>query len=69
MKCPDCNKEMEFGGIRIMDGMLNILNQVVWYPEAELDKFRKRNALELKLKADAYFCDECVKVVGIFEQR
>lgn len=69
MKCPFCSKEMKSGGVKVIDSMLNIFNNVVWYPEEELKKKVKKNYVNLKFNAEGYYCDECMKVVSIFDQK
>ena len=69
MNCPECGKEMELGEVQAIDAALNILNQIIWYPEEDLKKRVKKNGVSLKLKAKGYYCDECMKVVGIFDQK
>lgn len=69
MECPNCGKEMEFGGVKVMDNKIISSSNVVWYPQEELDKFYKRDYVELELKADGFYCDECMKVVAVFNQR
>ncbi len=69
MNCPECGKEMEFGQVQAIDGALNILNQIIWYPEEDLNKRIKKNGISLRLKAEAYYCNECMKVVSIFDEK
>lgn len=69
MKCPECGNDMQKGIVEVRDG--HLLSQVVvsWCPEDEKKKFIRKNAISLNLKADGYYCDECMKVIAIFNER
>lgn len=70
MKCPECGKEMKKGLVEIRDGHLLLSSVVVsWCPEEEQKKFYKKNAISLGQKAEGYYCDECMKVFAVFEER
>lgn len=69
MKCPYCGNEMQTGGVRVIDTMFNMFNSVVWYPEEELKKKVKKNYVNLAFKGDGYYCDECMKVISIFDEK
>lgn len=69
MKCPYCGKGMKKGKVKITDALLNITNNVLWYPEEELANKIKRNYVKLTFDAEGYYCDECMKVVSIFDER
>ena len=69
MKCPECGNEMKKGVVEILDGHLLPTVVVSWCPEEEKKKFFRKNAISLRLKAEGYYCDECMKVVAIFEER
>lgn len=69
MNCPKCGKKMKVGEVQAVDAMLNILNQIIWYPKEDLKKRLKKNGVSLKLKAEGYYCDECMKVISIFDER
>ncbi len=69
MKCPYCSKEMEKGEVKVVDTTFNILSNVTWYPQEEIHKKIKRNWVNLKHKAEGYYCSECMKVVSIFDEK
>ncbi len=69
MNCPYCSKEMRMGGVKVMDATFNIFNNVVWYPEEELKKKVKKDWVNLNFNAEGYLCEECMKVVSIFNVR
>lgn len=70
MNCPECGKEMKKGLVEIRDGHLLLSSVVVsWCPEEEQKKFYRKNAINLGQKAEGYYCDECMKVFAVFEER
>ena len=69
MNCPYCLKEMKKGGVKVIDTSNNMYSSVLWYPEEELNRKIKINWVELDFKAEGYYCDECMKVVSIFEEK
>lgn len=69
MNCPYCSKEMKKGAVKVIDTSNNMYSSVLWYPEEELKKDIKRNWVELKFQAEGYYCEECRKVVSIFEEK
>jgi hypothetical protein len=40
-----------------------------WYPEEYKGKLVKKDTVNLRLKADGYYCDECMKVYAAFEEK
>ncbi len=70
MNCPGCGKEMRkgFAEAKNAGSLTQSLTQVVWYPEAYREKHIRRDAVELGLKAEGYYCDECMKVFAVFEE-
>lgn len=69
MKCPYCLKEMRKGMVKIGESTLNIFNTVTWYPDEELDKKIRKEYVRLNFNAEGYYCDECMKVVSIFDEK
>lgn len=70
MNCPECGKEMKKGLVEIRDGHLLFSAVVVsWCPEEEKKKFYRKNAINLGYKAEGYYCDECMKVFAVFDER
>lgn len=49
--------------------IFKVLKQIIWYPEEDLEKRSKKNGVSLKLKAKAYYCDECMKVISVFDEK
>lgn len=71
MKCPECGNEMKKGVVEAKDtgSITQFFELVSWYPEEYKDKMIKKNMVNLRLKAEGYYCDECMKVYAIFEQK
>ena len=71
MKCPECGNEMERGFLEGKDTASRTQRDTmaIWYPEDEKGKFFKKGLVHLGLKAEGYYCKECMKVVAIFEER
>lgn len=70
MKCPECGNEMKKGTVVVTDGHMLIPRCIVtWVLEEEQKKFIRKNAIGLGLKAEGYYCDECMKVFAAFEER
>lgn len=69
MKCPECGSEMKKGIVEVRDGQLVSTTVVSWCPEDEMKKLWRKNAISLALKAEGYYCEECMKVIAIFEER
>lgn len=71
MKCPECGNEMKKGVIQVKDAgsITQSLTMVSWYPEDDTGKIVKRDRVSLPLRAEGYYCDECMKVYGIFEEK
>ena len=71
MKCPECGNEMERGFLEVNDtaSLTQRDTMAIWYTEDEKGKFFKKGLVHLGLKAEGYYCKECMKVVAIFEER
>jgi len=71
MKCPECGNECKKGFIEIKDAgsLTQALTMATWYPEDNKGKRIKKDGVSLQIKAEAYYCDECMKVYGIFEEK
>ena len=71
MKCPECDNEMKKGIVEAKDtgSITQFFELVSWYPEEYKDKMIKKNMVNLRLKAEGYYCDECMKVYAIFEEK
>ena len=48
MNCPECGKKMKVGEVQAIDAKLNILNQITWYSEEDLEKRVKKNGVSVK---------------------
>ena len=42
---------------------------LTWHPEEYKGKLVKKNTINLRLKTDGYYCDECMKVYAAFEEK
>ena len=62
---------MERGFLEVKDtaSLTQRDTMAIWYPEDEKGKFFKKGLVHLGLKAEGYYCKECMKVVAIFEER
>ena len=71
MKCPVCGNEFKKGVIEAKDAgsLAQSLTMLTWYPEEYKGKLVKKNTINLRLKADGYYCDECMKVYAAFEEK
>lgn len=71
MKCPECGNECKKGFIEIKDAgsLTQSLTMATWYPEESKRKIGKKDAVKLRLKAEGYYCDECMKVYSVFEEK
>lgn len=71
MKCPECGNEMKKGVIQVKDtgSITQFFTMVSWHPVDDTGKIVKRDRVGLPLKAEGYYCDECMKVYGIFEEK
>ena len=71
MICPECGRELEKGIIEATDAgsLTQSLTMVCWYPEEYKNKMFKKNTVNLRLKAEGYYCDECMKVFASFEEK
>lgn len=70
MKCPACGKEMRNGIVKTQ-AFGSLLNDamVSWYPDEDKEKWIQTNAVSLRLNAKGYYCDECMKVFAVFEEK
>ena len=71
MKCPECGNECKKGFIEIKDAgrLTQSLTMATWYPEESKGKIGKKGSVKLQLKAEGYYCDECMKVYSVFEEK
>lgn len=71
MKCPECGNNCEKGFVEIKDAgsLTQALTMATWYPEENKGKKIKKDGVSLQIKAEAYYCDECMKVFAIFEEK
>jgi len=71
MICPEWGRELEKGIIEAKDAgsLTQSLTMVLWYPEEYKNKMFKKNTVNLRLKAEGYYCDECMKVFASFEEK
>ena len=71
MKCPKCGNECKKGYVKVKDAgsLTQSLTMVTWYSEENVNKRIKKDAVKLHRKAEGYYCDECMKVFAVFEER
>lgn len=70
IKCPECGKDMEKGFVTATDNsILNLQTLVTWHPDSEKGKLLKTHGISLRIKGTGYYCDECMKVFAVFEER
>lgn len=75
MKCPECGKECPKGVVEAQD--MGILTQLTtqlttllsWCPDDQKGKFIKKGVVNLKLYGEGYYCDECMKVFAVFQEK
>ena len=71
MKCPDCGTECKKGYVEVANAgsLTQSLTMTVWYPEENKGKLIKKNHVILRNKAEGYYCEECMKVYSVFEEK
>lgn len=71
MKCPECGSECKKGLVEVKDAgsLTQALTMVNWYPEENAEKKIRKDAISLQIKAEGYYCEECMKVYAAFEER
>ena len=71
MKCPQCGNECKKGAIVINNAgsLTQALTMATWYPEDTNGKLIKKEAVNLCIKAEGYYCEECMKVYAVFEEK
>lgn len=71
MKCPKCGKEVRKGFVEAQTAgsLTQSLTQVIWHPEECKGKLIKKEAVNLRLKAEGFYCDECMIVFAAFEEK
>ena len=71
MKCPECGNELKKGVIEAKEAgsLTQWLTMLTWHPEEYKGKLVKKNTINLRLKADGYYCDECMKVYAAVEEK
>ena len=72
MKCPECGNDCKKGYVKAEDAgsFTQLFTQLLFFPEEEKKKLIKRGAVRLNLRSqEAYYCDECMKVFAVFEEK
>lgn len=72
MNCPYCGKEMQKGEVQSGDLLRNLLKRgepALWVPQEESGKMIPKDGVPLNVIGEGYYCENCGKVVGIFEER
>lgn len=70
-KCPFCNGELKEGIVETLTAgsLLNTNTLVRFFPKDEENKMIKRNAIQLRISGNGYYCEECMKVIAVFEEK
>jgi hypothetical protein len=71
VKCPECGNKLKKGVVEAKSAgsLTQSLTMVSWYPEEYKGKLVRKDIVHLKLTADGYYCDECMKVYAAFEEK
>ncbi len=71
MKCPECGNECKKGFVEIRDAgsLLQSLTTATWFPEENKGKIIRKDFVTLKIDAVGYYCDKCMKVYSVFEEK
>ena len=71
MKCPECGNECKKGFVeaRNAGSITQALSMATQYPEENKGKMIKKGAVNLRINAEGYYCDECMRVYAIFEEK
>lgn len=71
MKCPKCDEECRKGSVqcRNAESLAQLMTTVTWYPEDKKGKIIRKSAVDLTIDAEAYYCDTCMKVYAIYEEK
>ena len=67
MNCPYCNQEIKKGVLEVSGRLFS--NSVSWYPDEEKKKIFHNDLVHLKHKAEAHYCNNCKKVIAIFDEK
>lgn len=57
------------GTLYFLDAKLFKGGNVIWIPEKDSKKMIPKNTINLYGIAEGYYCNQCIKVVAIFEDR
>ena len=70
MNCPKCGNEMKKGVIEAKNaGSITQWSTVMlWYPDNYKGKIIKKDTVNLRVRAEGYYCNECMKVYAVFEE-
>lgn len=71
MKCPKCGNEIKRGVVESKDAgsLMQSLTMLTWYPEEYKGKLVKKNIINLRLETDGYYCNGCMKVYAVFDEK
>ena len=71
MKCPECGSECKKGFVEVKNAgsLTQSLTVAAWYPEENKGKMFKKDIIALRRKAEGYYCEECMKVYAVFEEK
>lgn len=71
MTCPDCGKELKKGTVKVSNAgsLTQGLTGISWCPEEDKHKLYKKGIIMLNLETVGYYCDECMKVFAVFDEK
>ena len=71
MNCPICGNACRNGFVEAKNAgsLTQSLTMVSWFPEENKGKLLRRGAVDLHLQAEACYCEECMKVFAVFEEK
>lgn len=71
MRCPECGNKCKKGFVqaRKAGSITQSLTMLNWYHEEDRGKFFKLKGIKLAINGDGYYCDQCMKVYAVFEEK
>ncbi len=52
-----------------MGSLTQLTTLLSWCPDDQKGKFIKKGVVNLKLHGEGYYCDECMKVFAVFQEK
>lgn len=71
MQCPECGNEVKKGVVEVREvgSLTQFFTSAAWFSDEEHKKKFGRKSVNLRLNAEGYYCDECMKVFAVFEEK